>query len=722
MSTKGPAASIRRFVYRIDGMDCAEEVAILKKELGKLVNAETDLVFDLLSRTLQVQTSDPSLTSNDFVDAIARTGMKPKVCDDKENQGEQRGLGLDVRTLLTALSGLCILVAVLIQAITQPSIAEEVAGFGLAKLFYLLGVIAGLILVFPKAWFAASQLRPDMHLLMFVAVIGAIVIGEWFEAAAISCLFSISLLLEHWSVERARKAISKLFELVPPVARKKFADGEVQEIEASQVNIGDVIIVSPAEKIPVDGIILKGSSEIDQSSITGESVPVFKAEEDAVFAGTINGNGNLEIRSTHTSDDTTLAKIIRLVGEAQSKRATAEKWVERFARIYTPVVLALAVLIFLVPGFLTGYWQVWFYRSLVLLVIACPCALVISTPVCIVAALTSAARAGVLIKGGVFLEVPASIRALALDKTGTLTEGKPKVVEIIAFDDHTQIQVLSRVAALESHSSHPLALAVINEAESRKIDYPQVDDFELIPGKGARGVIEKEGFWIGAPRLFRDQIENSDSVAQHINQLSDLGFSVIVLGKLDHVCGVIGLADTVRPQARNVVLQLHSLGIEKVVMLTGDNPATAEKIASQAGIDSVHSELLPEDKVERIEELEAKYGSVAMVGDGVNDAPALARASLGIAMAKTGSDATIESADITLMSDDLDKIPWLVKHSKRTLATIRQNVFFALGIKSLLVGLAILGYSSLWAAIAGDMGTSLLVIFNGLRLLKTQYS
>ena len=459
---------------------------------------------------------------------------------------------------------------------------------------------------------------------------------------------------------------------------------------------------------------------MNQAPITGESVPVEKEPGDEVFAGTINGDGLLEIETTKAADDTTLARIIKMVGDAGSKRAPSEKWVEKFAAVYTPVVMIVALLMLVIPPLaFGGDWSVWLYRSLVLLVIACPCALVISTPVSVVAALAAAARNGVLIKGGVFIELPAQLKAIAMDKTGTLTQGAPAVVDVVPMNGHNEAELLMRAGALEINSNHPLARAIVDEAKRRDIELVAADSFETIQGKGASGHINGKPFWLGSHRYLEQRGRETPEVHEQLELMQEAGRTVVVVGNDEHVCGFITLADAIREETRDAIRELHAAGVEKLVMLTGDNEGTAKAIAAEAGIDEVHAELLPEDKVVAVERLVKQHEHVAMIGDGVNDAPALARASLGLAMGAAGSDAAIETADIALMSDDLSKLPWLIHHSRRTLSIIRQNIAFSLAVKALFVVLTFAGFASLWAAIAADMGASLLVIANGLRLLRS---
>lgn len=716
-------------VFRIHGMDCAEEVAALKREVGPVVGGEERLTFDILNGRMTVLPGQAEVSPEAVQQAVARTGMRAEVWSGEEKVSDRgRFWQRRGRTILTAASGALTFAGFLSHAWiaggVQAALGSEGMGLAhdvptVAKLLYGFGIVAGTWYILPKAWYAARRLRPDMNLLMVVAVVGAVAIGEWFEAAVVSFLFAVSLALESWSVGRARRAIAALMELAPPTARVRRESGAEEQVPPDQVPVGAVLIVKPGERFPLDGRVLRGASDVNQAPITGESVPVSKQPDDAVFAGTINGDGALEVECTKPAQDTTLAHIIRMVGEAQSRRSPSEQWVEKFARIYTPVVMGLALAVLLVPPLLFGAaWFDWLYRSLVLLVIACPCALVISTPVSIVAALTAAARNGVLVKGGVYIEAPARLEAVAFDKTGTLTEGKPSVVELIPLDGHTEAELLERAAAMEARSDHPLAKAIVAFARERGVPIRPAEDFQIMQGKGATGRFNDERYWLGSHRYLEERGQETEEVHQRLEAMSGAGRTVVVIGNERHVCGFIALADAVRPAGRDSLRALRAVGIRHLVMLTGDNRPTAQAIARETGVDEVHAELLPEDKVGAVESLVAKYGTVAMVGDGVNDAPALGRATVGIAMGAAGSDAAIETADIALMSDDLSKLPWLVQHSRRTLAVIRQNIGFSLAVKALFVVLTFAGFASLWTAIAADMGASFLVIINGLRLLR----
>ncbi len=715
--------------FKIHGMDCVEEVIVLRRELGPVVGGEDRLAFDILNGKMTVTPAAAEVSRETIIQAVARAGLRAEVWrEEPEGPREEGFWQRRGRTVLTAASGIFTLAGFLVHVWIAGGVRAALGaeGMGLAhevplasQVLYGLGILAGAWYFLPKAWHAARRLRPDMNLLMTVAVAGAVGIGEWFEAATVAFLFAVSLALESWSIGRARHAIAALMDLAPPTARLRTAGGREEQVPPGQVPVGAVFVVKPGEKIPLDGRVTRGASDVNQAPITGESVPVPKRGGDQVFAGTINGDGALEVECTKPAEDTTLAHIIRMVGEAASRRAPSEQWVEKFARVYTPAVFALALGILVVPPLLFGgAWREWFYNALVLLVIACPCALVISTPVSIVAALTAAARHGVLIKGGLYVEAPAHWRAVAFDKTGTLTEGKPCVVEVVPLNGHDDRELLERAAALESRSDHPLARAIVAYAQERGVKPAPAEDFQMVQGKGATARFDGQPYWLGSHRYLEERDQKTAEVHQRLEAMSTAGRTVVVVGNDRHVCGMIALADALRPAAKQTVQELRSAGVNHIIMLTGDNQGTAQAIAQETGVDEVKAELLPEDKVAAVESLVARFTHVAMVGDGVNDAPAMGRATVGIAMGAAGSDAAIETADIALMSDDLTRLAWLIRHSRRTLAIIRQNIGFSLTVKAVFVVLTLAGHASLWAAIAADMGASLLVIFNGLRLLS----
>lgn len=696
---------------------------------GPSPGGEDRLSFDLINGKILIEHGEDGPGPEAVREAVARTGMRAVPWDEYVAQMDARdGQAIWTRhgrAILCGASGLALFTGVLAHGLLR-SWLEAVAGPPEGASYpvvvaacYTVAMASGVWFVIPKALYAARSLRPDMNLLMTVAIAGAIVLGEWMEAATVAFLFSLALLLETWSVGRARKAIRGLVDLSPTLARCRCPhDGDIEEKPVDEVAIGAHVLVRPGEKIPLDGCIVKGSTTVNQAPITGESIPVEKGVGDDVFAGSINNGGTFEFEVTRAADDTTLARIIRLVEEAQSRRAPSEQWVERFARYYTPAMMALALGVALLVPLALGEWRHWFYQALVILVIACPCALVISTPVSIVAGLASAARAGVLIKGGVFLEAPATLRAIAFDKTGTITTGRPEVQRIIPLDGHTDLELLERAAAMEAHSDHPLAGAILRRAREAGIEAAPAESFRLLEGMGAEADYNGRRFWIGSHRLLHDKGQETPECHEQAEVLEDAGHSVVAIGNEEHVCGLISVADSIREDSPATLDALREIGIEHLALLTGDNAGTARAVASALSLDEVHAELLPHEKVAVMDRLVEKYGRVAMVGDGINDAPALAASTVGIAMGAAGSDAAIETADIALMSDDLSKIPWLINHSRRTLRIIKQNIAFALGLKAVFIIMAFLGLATLWMAIAADMGASLLVIFNGLRLLR----
>ncbi|MBX7257826.1 MAG: cadmium-translocating P-type ATPase [Candidatus Hydrogenedentes bacterium] len=709
-----------KLVFKIAGMDCSEEVAALKRELRPLVDSEESLSFDLINGRLTVECDGVRCSSEAVRQAVRLTGMKAVPWEDhvSENRHAPRGWRESSRETLCAISGVCAIAGLTCHLLVQ----EWQVWLPLTLGLLLISTIAGVWFVLPKAWYAARTLRPDMNLLMTIAVLGAVALGDWFEAAIVSFLFSLALLLESWSVGRARRAIRVLMDLSPQRARVRQQGIEIDqslEMPVGDVPLESIVLVSPGERIPLDGVVVKGETSVNQAPITGESSPLYKAPGDDVFAGSINNEGAIEIQTTKRAEDTSLARIIRMVEEAQARRAPVERWVEQFARYYTPAMLLAALLVASLP---TVFFEVpvrqSIYNALVMLLIACPCALVISTPVTIVAGLTAAAREGVLIKGGAYLEAPARVNAVALDKTGTLTQGRPEVQQIAPLNKHSDIQVLAIAASIESLSQHPIAQAIVRHARNAGVTIQEAQTYQAIPGKGAEAMVNGRRYWIGSHRLLLEMGHDDPEATLQAERMEDDGHTVVMLGAGDHVCGLISVADSPKPHARDAIESLKHAGVRHVAMLTGDNEGTAKALAESVGVDEYHAELLPEDKVTRMRELTTRFGSAAMVGDGVNDAPAMAASALGIAMGAAGSDAAIETADITLMSDDLSKLPWLFRHSKKVLSIVKQNVALSLGLKAAVFVLTLAGWATLWLAIVADMGASLLVIFNGLRLLR----
>ncbi len=589
---------------------------------------------------------------------------------------------------------------------------------------FVIATLSGGMLVFPAAWKALLKLKLDMNVLMTVAVIGAWFIGEHAEAAAVVFLFALSEWLEGLSAERARNAVRSLMSLTPETALRKLDAGELDEIPASEVAKGDLILVRSGQRIPLDGEVLEGRSAVNQAPITGESVPVEKEAGDEVYAGTVNGEGSLEIRVTRIASDSTLARIGRLIEEAEQSRAPTQRFVDKFASIYTPLVFIAAILTALVsPLFLGAEWQPWIYKALALLVIACPCALVIATPVSIVSGLTALARRGVLVKGGIHLEALGKLKALAVDKTGTITEGKPRVVGIEALGGEEEKRVLALAAAIDSHSEHPIARAVVDHAKSENVRIPESGAYQGLTGQGAEAVIEGRAYFVGNHRLAHASGMCGEELENMLAAIESKGLSLAILGRRPAdgdsgaILGILSIGDALRANAGVALAALHEAGLERIVMLSGDNQRTVDAIAKEAGLDESYGDMMPEDKVARLREMIERHGRVGMIGDGVNDAPALAIASVGIAMGAIGSDTAIETADVALMKDDLGKLAEAIQIGKRTLGMIRFNIAFALLVKAVFFVLTFSGHASLWLAILADTGATILVVINSLRLL-----
>jgi Zn2+/Cd2+-exporting ATPase len=596
-----------------------------------------------------------------------------------------------------------------------------------AQSLFAAATLAGALLVFPAAWGALKKRRLDINVLMAVAVTGAWCIGEGAEAASVVFLFSLSELLESWATGRARRAIESLLKLSPPTAWGRDDDGTQREIPVDEIRVGTEIFIKSGSRIPLDGEVSAGNSSVDQAAITGESLPVEKSLGDPVYAGTLNGEGSLSVRVTKSATESTLARIIQLVGEAEQQKPPTQRFVDRFAAVYTPVIFAIALLVAVVPPLVFSEpWSFWLYRALVLLVISCPCALVIATPVSIVSGLTALARRGVLVKGGVHLETVGKLRALAVDKTGTLTLGQPKVLSILSCSDLTEDEILAAAAAINSHSQHPLALAITEAATARGLAFPEASNYRSVTGRGAFATVGGQPHFIGNPALAAEQafcgLEYKDQIARG----EEKGHSLAVLGRLGTageegiVLGIIATADTLRPNVAAALQRIREAGVEHIILLSGDHQQTVSNIAAQAGIREAIGGLMPDEKVQSIKQLLTQYTHVGMVGDGVNDAPALALASVGFAMGAIGSDTAIETADIALMEDDLSKVADAILMGQRTLRMIRFNVIFALSIKALFLVLAMTGHAGLWLAILADTGATLLVILNALRLLGSR--
>lgn len=697
--------------FKVSNMDCADEIKAINIALE--MNGIRRIQANLMSSTVQiVHTKDVSV---DFLKKRIETTVVRVVSEDSNDAKSQNRN----RILLVGSSGLLLLLGLSLQWLKIESYFDEI--------FFFISIAVGGSLVFPKAFGALKRKTLDMNVLMALAVIGAIFIKEYAEASAVVFLFSLSELLESLSVQRARKAIQELLKIAPQNATIVEKNGSTKEIKVEEILVSQIIRVKAGENIPLDGIVVAGTSSVNQAPLTGESVPAVKTIGETVYAGTINQEGSLDIQVTKIFSDSKISQVIKLVEEAQSQRAVSQKFVDRFAEIYTPAVLVLAILTFLIPPlFFGGVWFDWLYKALVLLVIACPCALVISTPVSIVSSLTALARKGVLVKGGAILEVLGKIKALAVDKTGTLTEGKPKVQEVIKINFLSEEKILEIAASLENHSTHPLAEAILNYAKIKNITAKNIFNFKNISGLGIEASIEEHIYFLGNHKFAHDIGVCTPELEKILQSFEDKSLSVIVVGHKPHencvgeVLGVIALGDEVRTDAKTSLLKIKSAGVDKIIMLSGDNQKTATAIGLKVGVDESFGDLLPEGKVQNIEKLKAQYGVVAMIGDGINDAPAMAKSSIGIAMGFVGSDTAIETADMTLMTDDLNQVAVAIRAGRRTLKIIQFNIAFALVTKAIFLILTFFGHTNLWIAVAADTGAALLVIMNSLRLLKVE--
>ncbi|MCX6133657.1 MAG: heavy metal translocating P-type ATPase [Ignavibacteriales bacterium] len=698
-------SDIQETTYLINDLCCATEEQLIRKKLQNLPGV-SELEFSLISHKLKVK---HSCDEESIAYQLNRMGLPGQI---ESKAGAP--INKSFRRLLasTAISGILFLTGMAVQFSTAPGLTADV--------FFLFSLFAGGWHIALKAFKAIRSLALEMNGLMIVASVGAVVIGQYAEGAAVIFLFSVSLLLESASTERTRNAIRSLMKLAPASATV-LRDSTECTVPLAEIRIGETVIVRPGERIPVDGVVLKGASSVDQAAITGEPFPSPKSRGDAVYAGTFNQLGVLFVSVTKPSSDSTIARIIHLVEEAQNKKAPSQTAVERFARYYTPAIFILAFCVALIPPiFFGGLFADWFYRSLVLLVIACPCALVISTPVTLAGAITNAARNGILIKGGRHLELLAGLRAIAFDKTGTLTQGRAVVTDVMPLNSLPEQEILRIAAAAELHSEHHLAEALLRKARESGIQLSdiQTEDFASMTGKGIRTRVDGTTYIVGNHLLMEELGICSPLVEQKLAQLEEAGKTVVILADEKSVLGLIAISDQVRSEGPGTIRKLRELGIHRVALLTGDNEGTARAVAEQLEVSDLHFGLLPDAKLRAIEELRKRYGCVGMVGDGINDAPALAAADVGIAMGGAGSDIALETGDVVLLSDNIEKIPYAIALGKKAVRIIWQNISIALATKSVFLVLGVFGWTSLWLAILADDGAALIVILNALRVLK----
>ena len=696
--------------YRIEGLSCTNCAGKFEKNVKQLPG--------VTSATVNFGASKISVEGQTTIEELEEAGAFENLIirDDQENDEQVRSKESFIKRNIALIISLGF---ILVAVISQLSLGEDNL---LTKALYILAIIIGGFDLFKEGFSDLIKLDFSMESLMTIAIIGAAFIGEWAEGSIVVILFAISEALERFSMDKARQSIRSLMDIAPKEALIRRNNVE-QLVSVDKIDIDDIMIIKPGQKIAMDGLVINGHSSVNQAAITGESVPVEKQLDDEVFAGTLNEEGVLEVKVTKKVTDTTIAKIIHLVEEAQGERAPAQAFVDKFAKYYTPFIIIMALLIVVVPPlFFGGDWNKWLYQGLSILVVGCPCSLVISTPVSIVSAIGNAAKNGVLVKGGVYLEEIGHLRAIAFDKTGTLTKGKPVVTDFIATSSETDINYLSIISSLESLSQHPLASAILNEADKTNVDYKsiQIEDFQSITGKGLTGIHQNIRYYIGSPKLFSASVIEETAVKVQYRQFQEQGKTAMYFGTDEQILGVIAVADEVRDSSAAVISELHKLSIEHTIMLTGDNTKTAESIGKQLGVTEIKGDLMPQEKLDSIKALRTTYNKVAMVGDGINDAPALAASTVGIAMGGAGTDTALETADVALMGDDLQKLPFIVRLSRQTLKVIKQNITFSLGIKLLALLLVIPGWLTLWIAIVADMGATLLVTLNGLRLMKVK--
>lgn len=709
MTEKKAATEQGAAAFQVKGITCLDCAQKFEKAIGELPG--------VTNVSLNTMTGKLMITGQVDLERIRRLGLEENYTiyrkDDQEDQDSYHQSGqVDWEFRRTILSGLFLLLGYGL---------EKLGGtMGFFLILYFIAAVLGGWGNFRKAARALPRANFNMSVLMSVAVVGAMIIGEYEEGASVAFLFAVSEMLESWTMDKARRSIRELMDIAPKMATIR-RNGLDTDLPVEEIRVGDIMMIRPSEKIAMDGTIVKGESSVNQAAITGESMPVEKGPGAGVFAGTLNINGALEVEVTKLVQDTTIAKIIHMVEEAQSRRAPSQAFVERFAAVYTPIVLVLAVGIALIPPLFSGLeWAPWIYRGLALLVVACPCALVVSTPVAIVSAISVAAQNGVLIKGGIHLEEAGSLSAIAFDKTGTLTKGAPAITDVIPINGISEAMLLKIAASLEARSEHPLAAAIVKAAKERKMDIFAAEDFSSLAGRGAQATVNGETVYIGNPRLFSELAISTETIAVQAERLQDEGKTVMLVGTGKKFFGIIAVADEVRADSAKTIADLKQAGIRHVIMLTGDNAATAKSIAAKVGSDEFRAELLPQDKVTAIEELLKNHGKVAMVGDGINDAPAMAMATVGIAMGGAGTDTALETADIVLMADDLSKLSFTMHLSRAAMSIIRQNITFSLTIKLIAVLAVFPGWLTLWLAIMADMGASILVTLNSLRLLRVK--
>ena len=706
----GPDAAPSAAVFRVPTMDCAAEESEIRRALAK-VSGVRGLSFNLGARTVRIDADESTLPA--AVTAMREAGFDAQPLPPSDD-------GVDAAPVVENKWRLGAALALAIGAELIEFYAPSkglTAGIGLGMVLSLAAIVLAGASTYRKGWAALRRARFNINTLMTVAVTGAFLIGQWPEAAMVMALYAIAELIEARSLDRARNAIKSLLDLAPDTAEVQLADGAWQEVPAQGVAVDQIVRVRPGARIALDGVVTVGNSAVNQAPVTGESIPVDKAPGDPLFAGTINETTMLEMRVTAPASQSTLARIIHAVEEAQGSRAPTQQFVDRFAAVYTPAVFLLAIAVAVLAPWLLGWtWLQAIYKALVLLVIACPCALVIATPVTLVSGLAAAARRGIIVKGGAYLEGARNLQVIALDKTGTITEGKPSLVATeVRSTQLSEAEVLRMASLLAGHSDHPVSRAI---AAGLPAATGAIGDFTALPGRGIQGRVEAQMLVLGNHRLIEDRKQCSAALEERLAEHESLGRSVTLLASETEVLALFAVADTIKASSREAVASLHAQGVRSV-MLTGDNTSTARAIAREAGIDDARGDLLPEDKLKAIQALQFDHGATGMTGDGINDSPALAQADIGFAMGGAGTDTAMEAADVVIMNDDLRRIPEMIDLSRRTYRVLMQNIYLALAVKAIFFVLAVLGLATMWMAVFADMGASLLVVFNGLRLLRS---
>lgn len=687
--------------YRLENLTCANCAMKFENNIKSLPEVK--------GANVNFGASKVSVIGNATIEEIEKAGAFDgiKVVPYKQRQQEKIPFFKRKENVLTAISFVFLVIGIIASYLYEET---NPVAIGL----FIISIVVGGFNLFKGGLINLSRFYFDMKTLMTIAIIGAAIIGEWREGAVVVFLFAVSEALEAYSMNKARQSISQLMDIAPPIATI-LRGNQLVEVDTEFIQINDTLIVKPGQKIAMDGIVLKGTSAVNQASITGEAIPAMKTIGDEVFAGTLNEEGSLEIKVTKRVEDTTIAKIIHLVEEAQAEKAPSQRFVDKFAKYYTPAIIAIAFLVALVPPLFGADWHLWIYQGLAVLVVGCPCALVVSTPVAIVTAIGNAAKQGVLIKGGIHLEEIGRLQAIAFDKTGTLTKGYPEVTLVESESTNDFIQ---KVMSIETYSQHPLAQAIVKYGSKERIHAIEIDGFQSVTGKGAEGIIKGKKWSVGSVSWITSLSVVSNELIEKIELLQSEGNTVMLAAEEGVYKGFIAVTDPIRSTSGKVLQDLKNAGIKHTVMLTGDDARTAHAIAAKLGMTDVEAGLMPEQKLSAIKVLKEKYGAVAMVGDGVNDAPALAASTVGIAMGGAGTDAALETADVALMADDLEKLPYTIRLSRKALHIIKENIMFALGLKIIALLLIIPGWLTLWIAIFADMGATLLVVLNSLRLIK----